>query len=369
MTRVPGTSGGSILKFSVERNNRPAEKVVLISEALSLPFDEGIKNAAYAIYTHLRSDARLLAVTNVGNETGNLDIIRLSLNRVFLSLPLRKLLRDFSPDIILYLPEASATFNSFLRARVLKYMYSPAQVMMLSTQSRTYTVLQDFLIRSVLSPDMLFVQNRTDAALFSGKGIDTRLLPPAVDSRRFSPPGTDEKDRIRKQYGISATSKVVLHIGHIKAGRNIEWLREIQSIDNCQVVIVGSTSTKKEDRVKQRLEEAGVMVIDRYIEDISTMYKMSDIYVFPVTSSLNAIDMPLSVLEAMACNLPVITTRFGGLVDVFHEDSGFRYVDSSEELKEAVIAMNGCDVKNVGKVGQFTWKRLVEEIIGERENW
>ena len=57
---------------------------------------------------------------------------------------------------------------------------------------------------------------------------------------------------------------------------------------------------------------------------------MSDLYVFPVVNNTEAIDMPLSVLEAMSCSLPVISTRFGGLVDYFEEDTGFRYFNTTD---------------------------------------
>jgi glycosyltransferase involved in cell wall biosynthesis len=61
---------------------------------------------------------------------------------------------------------------------------------------------------------------------------------------------------------------------------------------------------------------------------------LADCYVFPPLpgSSLN---MPLSVLEAMACNLPVVTTRFQGL-DTFREGDGLVFVDRSDDLAPRV---------------------------------
>ena len=45
--------------------------------------------------------------------------------------------------------------------------------------------------------------------------------------------------------------------------------------------------------------------------------------------------IPLSILEAMATNLPIITTRFGGLPDFFPEVKGFTYV-ALDEFKDLI---------------------------------
>ncbi len=108
---------------------------------------------------------------------------------------------------------------------------------------------------------------------------------------------------------------------------------------------------------------ADVKVIDEFTPDISRIYKMSDVYVFPVVSNTNAIDMPLSILEAMASNLPIVTTRFGGLPYYFKEDSGFRYFNSAEELVELVKNMIGIETCNNEKMEHFTWDKFTEEII------
>ena len=155
-------------------------------------------------------------------------------------------------------------------------------------------------------------------------------------------------------------------MGHIKVNRNIKCLIEVQKIDNIQVVIVGSTSIAVEGKIKDILIKEGIRIIDKVIPDISKIYKMSDLYVFPVVNNTEAIDMPLSVLEAMSCNLPVISTRFGGLVDYFEEDTGFRYFNTTEELIELVKRIKGMDsvkVYNDKKIEPFTWHRFTNEII------
>ena len=68
------------------------------------------------------------------------------------------------------------------------------------------------------------------------------------------------------------------------------------------------------------------MIIDRFVENIEEVYQLSDVYIFPVKEEMNAIDIPLSVLEAASCNLQIVTTDYGEL-KVFKGEDGFFYTN------------------------------------------
>ena len=233
---------------------------------------------------------------------------------------------------------------------------------MLAVQHVDFSFLQNFLL-GFLKPDLLLVLCKTDVDFFCKKGIKVKILPPAVDCAIFCPPTKEEKDNLRAQYNIPVNKKVVLHAGHIKASRNLECFIEIQEITDVQVIIVGSTSTRVDNDLKDRLVKAGIIVIDKFVPDISRIYKLSDAYVFPVVINNAAIDIPLSVLEALACNLQVITTRFGGLVDYFQEGEGFRYFQTTKELISLIGDIGETISNNKEKIMHFTWDRFAEEVF------
>ena len=337
--------------------------IVLISECIAIPFDEGLKNVLYNIIQSIKNKYDTLVITKTVNQTSGLDVEKIKLNKLFLNKKLYVLLNKSFPKIILYIPEASYTFNSFLRAKILGLMCRMSKVIILGVQHREYSSLQSSLIKRYLKPDLLFLLSKSDKDLFCTMDFKVKVLPPAVDCSKFSPATKEEKERIRSEFNIPRNKKIVLHVGHIKVNRNIECLLEVQKMNEVQVVIVGSTSLLIENDLKERLLKGGIRVIDRYLPDISEIYKMSDMYVFPVVSNKEAIDMPLSVLEAMACNLPVITTRFGGLMDHFEDDDGFRYFSTIEELTQLIRSDRITEINNTEKVDRFTWNNFSNKVI------
>lgn len=351
--------------------SKDLKKILFISEALSAPFDEGIKNVAFSIQQQLEKKADLLSVTRKGNKTDNLKILQIGLNKLFLNNKLRKTVKSFSPNIIFYLPEASITFNSFMRAKSLKLMNRKSKVVILGVKSVYYSNSQRRLIVDFLRPDLLLLLGRFDDGFFQGKGLKVEVLPPAVDIFKFRPVSEGEKEKIRAELNIPVSKTVVSHVGHIRTTRNVESLIEVQKLDDVQVVVVGSTSTEKDNDVKDKLIKAGVRVLDYFIPDISKIYKMSDIYIFPVVDEIACIEMPLSVLEAMACNIPVITTKFGSLTDHFEEDAGFRYAETTEDmirLIKAVKDREGINYHNSKKVEPFTWNKFADALLAACDN-
>ena len=98
--------------------------------------------------------------------------------------------------------------------------------------------------------------------------------------------------------------------------------------------------TEVESYINQNKIEDVEMVGFVQGEAKSQAFHNADIYLFP---SSHGEGMPNSVLEAMGCGLPVITTANAGLKDFFkHEEMGLILDDiNSEELSQKIDQIIG----------------------------
>lgn len=338
-------------------------KICMISERLRPPYDEGIKNVFVNLVSALAKEHEVLAVTCGGHEDKNLGIYNVETNRLLLSTKLARMIRRFLPEAIVYVPTACGTLFSFLRAKLLRAYGKGTRTAVLTLQPRPYTALGRFLIRS-LAPDRVFAQSTRTATVLQSLGCSTALLPPAVDILRFRPAPMEKRDELRRAWGVPADAKVVTHVGHLKGKRNLGNLLAFQALPGYHVLVVASSSTTQDEALKQSLRHVGATVIDTYVERIEDVYRLSDIYLFLAQAPTAAIDLPLSVLEAMACNLIVISTPFGGLPDFFQRvGQGFYYWYGQEPLQRIAEKALSAPIATRALVEPYTWSAAAETLV------
>jgi len=310
-------------------------RVCILADDFSPPSDEGFKKVAFHLSRELSQGHEVLAIGKRGGEAPfPLEVVRA--NVLFLSPGLKRRVQGFDPDWIVYIPFSSCTRNSFLRCRILKWFCPRARLGMIAVQFRFWQNWELPLVRR-WQPDLVLTP-LPDVLKHAGTiGIRADYLPFGVDLAKFHPsPGRSHRVALRKKFGIPAGDRVYLHVGQITEKRNLRLLSGLQG-KRQQVVVVGSSSSASEgyphDRALVReLENAGVRVWIRYFPNLEEIYQMADCYVFPVFDRTGGIGFPLSVIEALACGVPAVTTRYGGLELAIGAGSAIQYADSDEEL-------------------------------------
>ena len=191
---------------------------------------------------------------------------------------------------------------------------------------------------------------------------------------RFAPADAARRHALREQYGVADGAQVILHAGHINRNRNVQILAALAGLENAHVILAGSSSTRQDTGLIEELQAAGVSVYTTYNPRVEELYQLADLYVFPPSPATSpdetpAIEVPLSVLEAMACDLPVVATCFGGLPAMFEEGEGLFYVndpaDSAEwqrKVREGLSAGRG---HTRHRVAPHSWQNLVDVVLGE----
>jgi glycosyltransferase involved in cell wall biosynthesis len=310
-------------------------RVCVITEDLLGAPDEGIKKFAFTVAQSLRSvhDVTLLGTRG---ETSLPNARVVPAPRTFLSPALARELRQQRPDVVIYVATASTTLWSFARSRVLKLLAPSARIVLVGLWAHRHRPWQQRLIRFV-APDLVCVQSPATQRYLADLGCRVSVVPSGVDLDRFRPVPDDRQRQLRDQYGVRHDLPVVLHVGHLQQRRGVGILAEIAASGDCQAVLVTSSSTPRDLAVARSLRKAGVLVITTYQPHIEELYQLADCYLFPVASRANSIEAPLSVLEAFACDMPVVSTRFGGLESMFGQSrrDGLVFADDPADLVSA----------------------------------
>lgn len=287
------------------------------------------------------------------------DVLHLSVKRLF-SIEFWKTIKAFQPQVIHFIPGASA--RNLLLVRILRFYCGKAKIVT-SVQQPNFSAFTKLFI-PWLKPDLVLVQSRETEEVFASAGCRTEFLPNGVDCEEFMPASPELKQNLRKKYKVDIDKPLVLHIGPLRKWRNADVLEKIQRQGNSQVIAVASTTNPSEEKVCEQLRKAGCIVWQTYFSHVKEMYALSDYYIFPPTYKLGSIESPLSVMEAMSCNLPVISTRYGALPRMFQEGDGLYFAERDTDLIPLLerVKTNNQVVKTREKVMAYTWESITERL-------
>jgi glycosyltransferase involved in cell wall biosynthesis len=338
---------------------------VFITEDISIPIDEGIKKFSHQFICYAKQFQNALIFARFKPE--NLGILDLPQNKFFLSLKFRRKIRTSKPSYIIYIPFSSTTFFSFLRLFILSRYSRHSKKIIISLQRRKHNYFEKLFIK-LFKPDLLITFSQQEREYYKRLGVKTFLSGIGVDTKKYLQVDITQKNALKIKYGFPQDVKLALHIGHINSDRNVTMLAELISI-GYKVLIVGSTSTSTDDHLKNQLEKKGCVIYNHYIEKIEEIYQLADLYIFPVLAKNSAIEFPLSVLEAMSCNIPVFITRFGALPTFFIENENIKFFESKNEMISQIKAYNfELPCKNRDTVIEsYTWDHIFGQIIKETE--
>lgn len=313
------------------------------------------------------SENLMEGVRNVSKEiVKNLKNINYSVLKININffLPLITIRRN-NPLIIHFI--LSPTIGGLLSSKIIS-IFNPNSKIFIS--SIHCSIKPNFFLR-YLKPDIMMVQSKETETLFQSFGYKTIFIPNGVDLNKFLPCDKSKKAEIRQEMNIPLDDFVILHLASLKKERNLSILEKIQKISNCQVIIIGRENDHSNPNIVKSLLDSGCRVIIKNFNNIEDIYQMSDCYVFPTINKIACIETPLSILEAMACNLPILTTKFGALPRMFTAGDGFYWIDDEEQIIDLInlLKNENSEIKTRKKVENFSWSSIIKQMCDLYENY
>jgi len=239
--------------------------------------------------------------------------------------------------------------------------------------------LNDFAVgKAVLKEaDKIIVVSNATMRYVLSLGADPEkieLLYNGVDLERFKPL-TGVKDAVREKIGISKNAVVVITVRRLVYKNGVDTLIDSAKIaikKNPRLVFLAVGEGPDFAEVKARIEQLGIGSNFRLMgfvsdEDLPLYYNAADFFVLPSKSGEG---LPLVALEAMACGLPVIATKVGGISEIMMEDYG-KIVppDNPDALAEAVLEFSHRELSALknglrSRIEQkFSWDKNVERLV------
>src|SRR5690606_31489671 len=206
-----------------------------------------------------------------------------------------------------------------------------------------------------------------------GLGIErVRLWPKAVDTDLFRPERRTRAMRERLTAG-HPDDKLIVCVGRLSFEKRIDWLyAPVTQIPGVRLALVGSGPAEEE--LKHRF--AGTRtVFTGYMEglELAAAYASADVFVFPSdTETLGFVAM-----EAMACGVPAVGARAGGIPDVIEDGVNglmFTPLDLGDLTKKVKRLLNDAELRSrLGRqarldMEQHSWRAATEGLLEHYEN-
>ncbi len=200
------------------------------------------------------------------------------------------------------------------------------------------------------------ILKRVDAFIAISSEIKGDLIKDGFDEQRISEISNfireedfyPVKDRegiksLKDKLGVGSEKKIITFSGRLVQRKRVDVLlnavAEVLKVrKDVQVIILGQGEV--EGTLKSMASELGIqghVSFKSFVSNILDYLQITDIFVFPSEKE----GMPNSLLEAMACRLPVISTRVGGVMDVVKDRENGLVVKpgNADELKDAILTL------------------------------
>jgi glycosyltransferase involved in cell wall biosynthesis len=308
------------------------KKILLVTRPIVPPWDEASKNFAFYLAMNLDVfDFYLLTDGTLSNIPPHIHQKAIYTSNKFNYIQKLKLLKlrhvlreDFDVIHYMFTPTKinSFSFKTFVKHKKTKTIQT------IATLREDLFKEEDF--KNILFADLIITYSNYAKNKLNSIGFNNvKRIYPGIDIQLYSPAGKDKE--IQKMLDVTDEDFVVDYPGeYVRLGATddlvnliIEYGEEFRKrkIKICfPGRMKGPEDYAKKNEVKKILQEKNMVDIVRFTDELkknsipgadfmSRRYNTSDLIIFPVQNMKGKFDIPLAVIEVMACAKPIIISN------------------------------------------------------------
>lgn len=233
-------------------------------------------------------------------------------------------------------------------------------------------------VEKVLSywTDVLITINHEDYARAKKKfhAKKTYYLPGiGIDLEKFHVGNAEDIEKKRQEMGLHPKDIFLLSVGELSGRKNhvvvIEAVNHlVQNYPQLKYFICGQGEKKQElqQLIRDYHLENHVKLLG-FRTDVAELCQAADVFVFPSKQE----GLPVALMEAMACGVPVVCSRIRGNTDLVEDEKCLFMPDKAEQLERCIeLKLKRKEKKNVYcKLGEYDLTNVLKkygEIYAEK---
>jgi len=166
------------------------------------------------------------------------------------------------------------------------------------------------------------------------------LIPQSANPLSFFPASLSEKEHMRERLNLPRSATIATYTGRLVSYKGLPllmsvWKRLSPRFLSLVLLVVGAGGVDMfnyEETLKKYItlnKLQGRVIMTGAVSNVGDFLRASDLYVFPSENE----GQPLSVIEAMACGLPVVTTSVDGMRDMVVDHQNGLLVPPGDETR------------------------------------
>ncbi len=211
------------------------------------------------------------------------------------------------------------------------------------------------------------------ADLFRFYGVpdtDVVVIPDGYSPEEFSyPTAVGRREEMRSQLGYRAEDRVVVFVANELERKGFgPLLRAIASLkeDRVKLLAVGRLDPQAYAGEIAQLGMQGRVKFTGPTREVARYYAASDLFALPTQYEA----WGLVIVEAMACGLPVVTSRLAGAAITVCEGRNGSLLDNPRDPAEIaahlkpLVERGGLREEIAGSVADYTWEKILLQFEG-----